>query len=41
MEGHGFKNILPKNTFYRYRRELLKYGIDISVSKKIEGYCSS
>ena len=32
--GVNLKEILPKNTFYRYRRELLKYEIDISVSKR-------
>jgi len=35
-EGHDLKSILPKNTFYRYRREMMKYGIDISVSRKNE-----
>ena len=34
--GHDLRAILPKNTFYRYRRELLKYGIDISVSRNSE-----
>ncbi len=33
VEGHDLRSILPKNTFYRYRREMMKYGIDISVSK--------
>ena len=36
IEGHDLKSILPKNTFYRYRREMLAFGIDISVSKKNE-----
>jgi II/X family phage/plasmid replication protein len=36
VEGHDLRNILPKNTFYRYRREMLEFGIDISVSKKDE-----
>ena len=32
IESHDLRSLLPKNTFYRYRRELLNYGIDISVS---------
>lgn len=31
--GEDLRTILPKNTFYRYRRELLKYRVDISVAK--------
>lgn len=30
------KSLLPKNTFYRYRRELLKYGIDIATASPKE-----
>lgn len=30
-EGYCLKTRLPKNTFYRHRRELLEFGIDISV----------
>lgn len=33
-DNNDLRSILPKNTFYRYRRELLKFGIDISVSKQ-------
>lgn len=32
-DGHDLKKILPKNTFYRYRREFLKRGIDIAVKQ--------
>lgn len=35
VEGHCPKTILSKPTFYRHRRELLSYGIDISVPKPI------
>ncbi len=31
LEGHCPKTILPKPTFYRHRKELLSYGIDVSV----------
>ena len=31
--GSDLRAALPKNTFYRYRRDLLSHGIDISVSK--------
>ena len=34
--GHDLRAILPKNTFYRYRREMMEHGIDISVSRKGE-----
>ena len=30
-EGHDLRKHYPKNTFYRHRRELLKFGIDISI----------
>lgn len=30
-EGYCLKTTLPKNTFYRHRRELLEFGIDISI----------
>lgn len=29
--GHDLRTVYPKATFYRYRNELRKYGIDISV----------
>jgi len=32
-DGHDLKKILPKNTFYTYRRELLKQGIDIAIKQ--------
>lgn len=35
-EGHCLKTLLPKNTFYRHRRELLDFGIDISIPKPKE-----
>lgn len=31
VAGDDLKQILPKNTFYRYRRQLLEHGIDISI----------
>lgn len=30
-DGHDLRQILPRPTFYRYRTELLKHGIDISI----------
>ncbi|EIC2966488.1 TPA: hypothetical protein KDY56_004587, partial [Vibrio parahaemolyticus] len=30
-EGYCLKTTLPKRTFYRHRRELLEFGIDISI----------
>lgn len=33
-EGHDLRAILPRNTFYRYRTELLKHGIDIGVKQE-------
>lgn len=32
-DGHDIKNILPKASFYRYRAELLKQGVDIAVKQ--------
>ena len=34
-DGADLKKRLAKNTFYRYRRELLKYGIDIAVPSNV------
>ena len=31
LNGRGFTSILPKNTFYRYRRQFLAHNIDISI----------
>lgn len=31
LHGADLRNILPKNTFYRYRREFKKYDIDIAL----------
>lgn len=36
-EGHDLRAILPRNTFYRYRTELLKHGIDIGVKQQRTG----
>lgn len=36
MRGDDLRSILPKTSFYRYRRELLEFGVDISVSKPNE-----
>ena len=34
--GHDLRSVYPKATFYRYRGELRKYGIDISAPSKTE-----
>ena len=31
LEGHDLKGMLAHNTFYRYRRQLLDHGVDIST----------
>lgn len=31
-EGHHLAEVLPKATFYRHRKQLLEYGIDISMT---------
>ena len=36
-EGHDLRSILAPRTFYRYRLELLKHGIDISVKQERTG----
>ena len=36
-DGHDCRGIYPKNTFYRYRRELLAVGIDIAVKQDRSG----
>ena len=33
-QGKDLKAVLPRNTFYRYRTELLKHGIDIAVKQE-------
>jgi II/X family phage/plasmid replication protein len=33
-EGHDLRAMLPRRTFYRYRTELLKHGIDIAVKQE-------
>lgn len=33
-QGKDLRAVLPHNTFYRYRRELLKHGIDIAVKQE-------
>lgn len=33
-EGNDLRSILPVRTFYRYRQELLKHGIDIAVKQE-------
>ncbi|MBY4623169.1 phage/plasmid replication protein, II/X family, partial [Vibrio parahaemolyticus] len=35
-EGYCLKTALPKRTFYRHRRELLEFGIDISIPNSKE-----
>jgi II/X family phage/plasmid replication protein len=32
-EGHDIKSMYPQNTFYRYRREFLKQGIDLAIKQ--------
>lgn len=34
LEGHDLRGMYPKNTYYRYRKELLKHGFDISIKQK-------
>jgi II/X family phage/plasmid replication protein len=36
LAGDDLRKVLPKNTFYRYRRELLPYGIDIAIVQQSE-----
>jgi II/X family phage/plasmid replication protein len=36
-DGHDCRGIYPARTFYRYRRELLAYGIDIAVKQERSG----
>lgn len=36
LDGHDLRQILPKNTFYRHRRELLEHDIDISIGCSVE-----
>jgi II/X family phage/plasmid replication protein len=36
LDGHDLRQILPKNTFYRHRRELLEHDIDISIGCSAE-----
>lgn len=36
LHGEDLRAILPKNTFYRYRRELKKYDIDIALVRDKE-----
>ena len=36
-EGHDLRTMLAARTFYRYRLELLKYGIDIGVKQQRTG----
>jgi II/X family phage/plasmid replication protein len=32
-DGHDIRAMLPKNTFYRYRRQLLEHGVDIAIKQ--------
>jgi len=32
-DGHDLRTIFPRNTFYRHRRALLAYGVDISIKQ--------
>ena len=33
LDGHDLRTMFPRNTFYRHRRALLGYGIDISIKQ--------
>lgn len=33
LDGHDLRQMYPRKTFYRYRRELLKHGIDVAVKQ--------
>ena len=33
--GHDLRSIYPRNTFYRYRREMLPYDLDIGVIQAV------
>lgn len=35
-DGQDLRSIYPKRTYYRYRRELLKHGIDINVPQPVK-----
>ena len=34
--GEDLRTILPKNTFYRYRRKLKEYDIDIALVRDVD-----
>jgi II/X family phage/plasmid replication protein len=36
-DGHDLRALYPRNTFYRYRRELLEQGIDVAVKQERTG----
>lgn len=36
VHGEDLRSFLPKNTFYRYRRELKQYDIDIALVRDVE-----
>lgn len=36
-DGHDLRAMLARNTFYRYRTELLKHGVDIAVKQERAG----
>ena len=41
LNGDDLKSVLPRPTFYRYRKQILEYGIDISTkSPKREKQCN-
>jgi II/X family phage/plasmid replication protein len=33
QSGHDLRALLPRKTFYRYRRELMEFGVDIAVKR--------
>jgi II/X family phage/plasmid replication protein len=33
LDGYDLRTMYPKNTFYRYRRALMGYGVDISIKQ--------
>jgi II/X family phage/plasmid replication protein len=36
LDGNDLRAIIPKNTFYRYRRAMLPFGVDISLVQETE-----
>lgn len=41
LDGHDLRSMLSRRTFYRYRAELLKHGIDIALKRPRDATASS